>query len=152
MDIKRMLAKGIRTVFNPNELPKDDYEKLVCACDVGLVFLDYRFTIPNFPSRILSYMQASKPVIVATDPNTDMGDIVEKNGFGWKCLSKNPDEFLLCVRKALESDLTVMGKIGRRYLEDNYNSKNGFEVIIKHFKENKSVKQKSIKTYKKRQT
>ena len=120
-----------------NELPKDDYEKLVCACDVGLVFLDYRFTFPNFPSRILSYMQASKPVIVATDPNTDMGDIVEKNGFGWKCLSKNPDEFLFCVRKALESDLTVMGKIGRRYLEDNYNSKNGFEVIIKHLKQNK---------------
>lgn len=115
------------------ELPKDDYEMLVCACDVGLVFLDYRFTIPNFPSRILSYMQASKPVIVATDPNTDIGEIVEKNRFGWKCFSNNPNDFLECVKNALESDLIIMGQMGRKYLENNYDSKNGFEIIMSHF-------------------
>jgi len=37
-----------------------------------MIFLDYRFQIPNFPSRLLSYMAAGMPVIVATDPNTDM--------------------------------------------------------------------------------
>ena len=50
-----------------NQLPKDDYEILVNACDVGLIFLDKRFTIPNFPSRLLSYMQACMPVLAATD-------------------------------------------------------------------------------------
>lgn len=34
-------------------LPKDDYDSLVQACHVGLIFLDYRFTIPNFPSRFI---------------------------------------------------------------------------------------------------
>ena len=34
-------------------LPKEDYDSMVGACDVGLIFLDHRFTIPNFPSRIL---------------------------------------------------------------------------------------------------
>ena len=43
-------------------LPKDDYDTMVGACDVGLLFMDHRFTIPNFPSRILSYMQAKLPV------------------------------------------------------------------------------------------
>ncbi|MBU1019812.1 MAG: glycosyltransferase family 4 protein, partial [Firmicutes bacterium] len=47
-------------------IPKDEYEKLVKACNVGLIFLDPRFTIPNFPSRLLSYMQSGMPVIAAT--------------------------------------------------------------------------------------
>ena len=35
-------------------LPKEDYDILVQSCDVGLIFLDHRFLIPNFPSRLLS--------------------------------------------------------------------------------------------------
>ena len=37
-----------------NSLPKEEYDRLVSACQVGLIFLDYRFSIPNFPSRLLS--------------------------------------------------------------------------------------------------
>src|SRR5699024_3622342 len=32
-----------------NELPKDEYDILSNTADVGLIFLDHRFTIPNFP-------------------------------------------------------------------------------------------------------
>lgn len=115
-------------------LPKEEYELLANSCDVGLVFLDYRFTIPNFPSRILSYMQTSKPVIVATDPVTDMGNIVEKNNFGWKCLSNQPKGFVNCVENAIESDLVAMGKNGRIYLEKNYSVTNGYNSIMRHFR------------------
>lgn len=55
-----------------SQLPKIEYEKLVCCCDVGLIFLNNRFTIPNFPSRILSYMQKSLPILAVTDINTDL--------------------------------------------------------------------------------
>lgn len=59
-------------------LPKADYDQLVKACQVGLIFLDYRFTIPNFPSRLLSYLEYKMPVICATDSNCDMGSIAER--------------------------------------------------------------------------
>ncbi len=114
-------------------LPKADYELLADACDVGLVFLDYRFSIPNFPSRILSYMQRSKPVLVASDPNTDMGDIVVKNGFGWKCMSNDSSAFADCVRDALAADLASMGRNSREYLEENYTVQKGYEIIMAHF-------------------
>ena len=115
-------------------LPKEDYELLVEACDIGLVFLDYRFTIPNFPSRILSYMQKSKPVLICSDPNTDMGLIAEKNGFGWRCLSNDTKAFAECIKKILLTfNLNEMGANGRKYLEENYNVKNGYEIIMKHF-------------------
>ena len=62
-------------------LPKADYDLLVQACDVGMIFLDNRFTIPNFPSRLLSYLENKLPVLVATDENSDMGIISERNNF-----------------------------------------------------------------------
>lgn len=117
-----------------DSLPKQDYELLTDACDVGLVFLDYRFTIPNFPSRILSYMQRSKPVLVASDPNTDMGQIVEENGFGWSCFSNDSKKFVECIHKALKSDLKSMGLIGRMYLEENYNVDKVYKIVINHIK------------------
>ena len=54
-------------------LPKEDYDRMIGSCDVGLIFLDHRFTIPNFPSRLLSYMTAKLPVLACTDKNTDIG-------------------------------------------------------------------------------
>ena len=64
-------------------LPKADYDKLVQCCDVGLIFLDYRFTIPNYPSRLLSYLEYEMPILVATDVNCDMGSIASENGYGF---------------------------------------------------------------------
>jgi glycosyltransferase involved in cell wall biosynthesis len=64
------------------ELPKDEYDSLLQSCDVGMIFLDRNFTIPNFPSRLLSYLEYKMPVIAATDKNTDIGKVMVENGFG----------------------------------------------------------------------
>ena len=74
-------------------IPKDDYDRMIAACDVGLVFLDYRFTIPNFPSRLLSYMQAGLPVIACTDINTDIGSVLLNNELGYWCESRETERF-----------------------------------------------------------
>jgi len=58
-------------------LPKNDYDLLLGACDIGLIFLHKDFTIPNFPSRLLSYLEMKVPVIAATDINTDIGKVIE---------------------------------------------------------------------------
>ncbi len=48
-------------------LSKEDYDTLFGVFDVGIIFLDHRFIIPNLPSRLLSYMQANIPVLACTD-------------------------------------------------------------------------------------
>src|SRR5699024_10230515 len=115
-------------------LPKHEYDMLVNASDVGLIFLDYRFTIPNFPSRLLSYMQASMPVLAATDRNSDVGEIIENGEFGYWCESSNVNAFnekmnLLCDSNIRER----MGENGRCYLEKNYTVKNSYDIIMNHF-------------------
>lgn len=64
-------------------LPKNDYDILLKACDVGMIFLHKDFTIPNFPSRLLSYLEMKMPVIAATDVNSDIGIEIEKAKCGY---------------------------------------------------------------------
>ena len=115
-------------------LPKEDYDILVGACDIGMLFLDHRFTIPNFPSRLLSYMQAKLPVLACTDPNTDVGTVVEKGGFGWWCESNSTKEFEDTVKRALESDLHHMGNNAMEYLGKHYSEKVAYDTIIKELR------------------
>ena len=110
-------------------LPKEDYDKLVKACHVGLIFLDPRFTIPNFPSRLLSYLENSMPVLLATDVNTDMGCIAEKEGFGLWCKSGDVDKFMQNMDKMDASTIKSMGKKGYKYLIENYTVSNVADII-----------------------
>lgn len=115
-------------------LPKEDYHQLVRGCDVGLIFLDYRFTIPNYPSRLLSYLVEKKPIIAATDPNCDTGSIAEANGFGYWCPSNDVNAFTQCVDRMLASDIVSMGKKGYQFLVDNYTVENTYNAIMEHFR------------------
>lgn len=127
-------AEKLENVLLLNQLPTTDYDKLVAACDVGLIFLDKRFTIPNFPSRLLSYMQASMPVLAATDPNTDIGQIIESAGFGYWCESGDLLSFNLALDKLIDDELRKqMGNNAWNYLIRNYTSNHSYEVIMRHF-------------------
>lgn len=114
-------------------LPKEDYEMLVKYCDIGLIFLDHRFKIPNYPSRLLAYLQYKIPVICATDVNTDMGRISEENGYGYWCESVKPEDFTALVDKMLASDRKAMGEKGYQFLKDNYLVEHTYNAIMKHF-------------------
>lgn len=113
-------------------LPKADYDLLVRACHVGLIFLDYRFTIPNFPSRLLSYLEHKMPVIACTDPNCDTGIIAQENGFGVYVPSNNVQAFTAAVDSMLSADIKTMGEQGYEYLKKNYLVENTYEAIMKH--------------------
>lgn len=111
-------------------LPKDEYDAMVACCDVGLIFLDHRFTIPNFPSRLLAYMQAGLPVLACTDPNTDIGKVVTDGGFGWWCESNSVDDFSACVEKALNADFTEMIEKEKKYLAEHYSVERVYKDIV----------------------
>ena len=69
-------------VYIFDRLDKKIYDGLLMESDVGLIFLDEKFTIPNYPSRLTSYLNIGMPVLVSTDRNTDIGQEVEKHNAG----------------------------------------------------------------------
>lgn len=113
------------------KLPKEYYDKMVGACDVGLIFLDHRFTIPNFPSRLLSYMQARVPVLAVTDPNTDIGKVIVDGGFGCWCESNCVEDFNNCVNTLVNDYDKYLKEDEFNFLSTNYSSSLAYEIIKK---------------------
>lgn len=111
-------------------LPKEDFDTMLAACDVGLIFLDYRFTIPNYPSRLLSYMQVGLPVLACTDTNTDVGKDITENGFGWWCASNSVEGFNRAIKDAESANLCEMGETAKAYLSKHFTVQQAYRKIL----------------------
>ena len=111
-------------------LPKEDYDKMVGACDVGMIFLDYRFTIPNFPSRLLSYMQAKIPVLAVTDANTDVGNVIVDGGFGWWCESNSIGGFDSTISDIISTNYDLYKRNEWELLQQCYSAHNNYALIM----------------------
>lgn len=104
-------------------LPKQDYDILLNACDVGMIFLNKDFSIPNFPSRLLSYLELKKPVIAATDSATDIGIEIEKNKCGYAVLSGD----ISSMQKAID-------EISNNEVMYNLMAENAWNYLQREFK------------------
>lgn len=115
-----------------DSLNKYEYSELLEACDVGLIFLDHRFTIPNFPSRLLDYMNHSMPIFAATDKNTDVGQVILKGEFGWWCESTDVQEYQKTINEITYNPqlISSKGMLGREYLEKHFNTRVAYDNIM----------------------
>ena len=125
-------ANSPKSVSVFKSLPKNDYDQLVDACDVGMIFLDYRFTIPNYPSRLLPYLLSKMPIIAVTDKNCDTGKIAVKNGYGLYCESDDVNLFICIVNEMLKRDRKKMGERGYQFFLDNYTVQHTYDAIMQH--------------------
>jgi len=115
-------------------LSKEEYFDLLRISDVGLVFLDPRFTVPNMPSRALDYMEFSLPIIAAVDDRTDFRAIIEEGGFGLGSIAGDLRDFRSNVERMFDSSLREnMGGAGRRYLERHWTASIACDIVLRHF-------------------
>ena len=132
------LQKAIDQSRPPNvvlssHLPKSEYLSLLSHMDIGLVFLDRRFTIPNFPSRVLDYLDFSLPVIACTDTSSDLGVVLEEANAGWWCRSGDVTSFVACV-EAYAGDASrrkSMGRNARDLLERSFSVRDATTIMLR---------------------
>jgi glycosyltransferase involved in cell wall biosynthesis len=129
------LNSPINIIYLP-ELEKNKYEQLEACCDIGMIFLDKRFTIPNFPSRMLSYLECKLPLLIVTDLISDLGLIATNNKFGKYSIAGD----LFSISENIEFFINnseqrrIMGENGFKYLIDNYNVSIAYNAIINSLK------------------
>lgn len=113
-----------------SSLPKNDFDYLLATCDVGLIFLNKDFLIPNFPSRLLSYLEMKLPVLAATDSNSDIGDIIENAECGYKVVSGDIQQMNVTINKlASEDDLYTMGTNSWTLLQNEFLIEKSYNLI-----------------------
>lgn len=122
-----------RNAYLQHYMPKDMFDELLSVSDVGLVFLDPRFTIPNFPSRLNSYMEFNLPIIAATDLCSDIKDMLNDANCGLWCESGDLEMFNAHVIRLSNKDLRKeMGTNGRAYLEEHFTVSKAYDIICSH--------------------
>ncbi len=117
-------------------LPREEYARRVMDSDVGLVLLSHDFTIPNYPSRILSYMQQKKMILAATDEVTDVRQLIERDArCGLWCSSADESAFVDKVRFICRHRKFVQecGENGYAYLRANFSVERSVEILERHF-------------------
>lgn len=118
------LLKNASNVSTLEHLPSEDYNTLCSSCDVGMVMLDKRFTIPNYPSRMLSYMENAMPIFACTDKATDVKELLEESDCGKWCYSGSLEDFVNNIKWFVDNKdkLDNMGQNGRDYMEKYFNT------------------------------
>ena len=110
-----------------------EFKELLIASDIGLIFLNPRFTIPNFPSRLTSCLEIGLPVIACTDAVSDVGDIVAKAGCGYKVISGDLTGFKTVITKLIASpeNLRLQSTNARNLFEKEYTTAKGYDIIMR---------------------
>ena len=129
--IKNFINKnGLKQTKLFTNLTKVQYLQIVNESNMGMVFLNKSFSIPNFPSRILDYMKYSLPVFSWTDKVSDIGDLFEskKAGFSFKSFE---DFYLIqaLIKKLTPKKLMNMGKLSHQILLDKFQAKYSYDLI-----------------------
>lgn len=128
-------SNKLSNVMIKDYIPRNDYRNLLKQCDIGLINLNRKFTIPNMPSKVVDYFNAGIPILASTDKNTDLKQFLQKINAGlWSETGdlktyKSNFEKLLNDKKLREE----LGKNGERFLEENLNVEKAYQIIIKHF-------------------
>ena len=130
----RLAENPTHNVFLYNWLPREDFEDILATSNVGLIFL-YKYSSPQFPSRLLSYLEYSKAVLCAVNDETDIGSITEKEACGLTVTHGDMDGFIAAIKELSEKpeERKSMGARGRKLLMDSYTARHSYEIIMKHF-------------------
>lgn len=122
-----------------SQLPYREYIQLLKASNIGMIFLDERFTIPNFPSRLLDYLNFQLPVFMSTDEHTDIGRIIEENECGWWIKGNDEKAFVMKIVEIVKKNeqdpqyIKDMGMKARRLLEEKYTTRSAYEIIMESY-------------------
>ncbi|WP_420322315.1 glycosyltransferase family 4 protein [Flagellimonas sp.] len=131
--IKEVIAtSNLSNIRLIDRLPKKEYIQVLAAADVGLISLSEEFTIPNFPSKVLTYFGLKKPVLASLDLATDFGQMLEETKSGlWGEAGKtdNLREKLLWLYHNPEAR-NEMGENGHKHMAKNLTPEIAYETII----------------------
>lgn len=133
--------KNLKNINFIDQLPREDYEKFTSACDIGLVSLDERFTVPNFPSKTTDYFKLSLPILASLDRCSaeDYGKFLEEEAKGGIFAEAGNVEDLYEKFLTLYNSKDLrkwLGNNGREYYEEHLGVDKAYKVIMNLIKEN----------------
>lgn len=126
-------TKNLDNIQLRDSVPQEEYMKWVQMADVGLISLSEKFTIPNIPSKSLSYYNSKTPILASIDLNTDYGQLLDDLNVGvWAEAGKtNLLKQKLLMLYADPELRKTMGENGWNYMKNNLSSAHAYDTVIR---------------------
>ncbi len=124
--------QGLDNVQFRDRVSSGDFARLLRQADAGLVNLNRRFTIPNYPSKVLDYFEARLPVLASLDRATDFGKMVDESGSGLWSLTGDLAAYRRNLDRLVEDAALrkEMGRRGRAFLEKHFTVEQAVDSIV----------------------
>lgn len=131
-----ILELGLKNIFFESYLSRENYENLTASCDVGIVSLNEKFTVPNFPSKTMDYLKLGLPVFAVLDKvsYSDYGNLLENYlEAGVVC---TPNDLNCCSEKLIrlfedKNFYDFLSKNGKEKSLTYFNIENNYKIIKK---------------------
>lgn len=112
---KRIKEENINNVKILDVLPREEYEQLMKSASIGLICLNEKNTVPNFPTKVTGYLKLGIPIfgILDSSAGRGVGSYLIQNNIGiW---SKAGD-----LKDTLEKFYDFLNKVNSDYYNKNY--------------------------------
>ncbi len=125
-------SKDVKNLWLRDGLPQKDYMKWVQMADLGLISLSEKFTIPNIPSKSLSYYNTRTPILASIDRNTDFGAILDTLEVGVWAEAGQTEKLKSKLMQLLNNPKLrlKMGENGYQYMKEELSSQKAYLTII----------------------
>jgi glycosyltransferase involved in cell wall biosynthesis len=115
--------KGINNLILMPSQPSEVYAQVLGAADVLMAILNEDAGRYSAPSKVLSYLCAGRPLLLAIPVGNPSARIVDDHGCGLVCSPKDVDQLIANATQLYEDKALAaeMGKKSRRYAEETFN-------------------------------
>jgi len=121
--IKRRVAElELRNVRFLPLLEAEEFRGLLAASDVCLLTQQKSVSEIAFPSKIVTYLAAGRPVIASVNPNSEIARTVRESGAGWVVGAEDAPALLAAIREFRGADLLRYGQNAREFASRRWSS------------------------------
>ncbi len=128
-------SQDMKNIVFVDYMPREDYKNITMSSDIGLVSLDERFTIPNFPSKTIDYMRLGLPILASLDEcsASDYGKLIQEElKCGLFSQAGNTEAFKENLYK-IKNDSELRKKFkknGLKAFTNHFSVKNAYQSIV----------------------
>jgi colanic acid biosynthesis glycosyl transferase WcaI len=103
-------------------LHEDDFRGLLAASDVCLVTQQQAVSEIVFPSKIVTYLAAGRPIVASVNHECEVARITLESGAGRVVEAENPASLLQAILELRGEDLQKVGENARQYASRRWSS------------------------------
>ena len=100
-----------------------DFRGLLAASGICLVTQQKSGAEIAFPSKIVTYLAAGRPVVASVDPENEVARITQESGAGRVATAEDPAALLSAILELRGANLREIGANGHRYAAQRWSSK-----------------------------